>query len=86
MPIVDGWYHVFGRRWERRRLFADDGGRIHFCDDGQATHYFGYNNQGIQNTVSNSVPTQISKVDYDRLDRPVKVTRANKGCSKPNVR
>lgn len=39
----------------------------------------GYNNQGIQNTVSNSVPTQISKVDYDRLDRPVKVTRANKG-------
>jgi REP element-mobilizing transposase RayT len=31
-PIVDGWYHVFGRGLERRAIFGDDGDRRHLLD------------------------------------------------------
>ena len=30
--VSDGWYHVFGRGWERRRIFADDHDRRHFLE------------------------------------------------------
>ena len=30
--IPDGWYHVYGRGWERRAIFRDDGDRRRFLD------------------------------------------------------
>lgn len=30
--VADGWYHVFGRGWERRAIFADDRDCEHFLD------------------------------------------------------
>lgn len=30
--IPDGWYHVFGRGWERRPVFQDDRDRGHFLE------------------------------------------------------
>lgn len=30
--VEGGWYHVFGRGWERRRIFVDDGDREHFLE------------------------------------------------------
>jgi REP element-mobilizing transposase RayT len=30
--IPDGWYHVFGRGWERRDIFRDDRDREHFLE------------------------------------------------------
>jgi REP element-mobilizing transposase RayT len=30
--IPDGWYHVFGRGWDRRAVFADDRDREHFLE------------------------------------------------------
>lgn len=34
MPLVDGWYHVFGRGWERRPIFEGnrDRDREHFLE------------------------------------------------------
>ena len=30
--IPDGWYHVFGRGWERRPIFRDDRDRTRFLE------------------------------------------------------
>ena len=30
--ISDGWYHVFGRGWDRRAIFEDDRDREHFLE------------------------------------------------------
>ena len=30
--VEGGWYHVFGRGWERRRVFGDDRDREHFLE------------------------------------------------------
>jgi hypothetical protein len=30
--VEDGWYHLFGRGWERRAIFADDRDREHFLE------------------------------------------------------
>ena len=30
--IPDGWYHVYGRGWERRAIFRDDRDREHFLE------------------------------------------------------
>jgi REP element-mobilizing transposase RayT len=30
--VNDGWYHVFGRGWERRAIFGDDRDRQHFLE------------------------------------------------------
>ena len=30
--VEDGWYHVFGRGWERRRIFRDERDREHFLE------------------------------------------------------
>ena len=30
--MPDGWYHVFGRGWERRAIFDDDRDRDHFME------------------------------------------------------
>jgi REP element-mobilizing transposase RayT len=32
MPLVDGWYHVFGRGAERREVFAEDADRRHLLE------------------------------------------------------
>ena len=31
-PILDGWYHVFSRGWDRRSVFSDDRDRLHFLE------------------------------------------------------
>jgi putative transposase len=30
--VPDGWYHVFGRGWDRRQVFTDDHDRLHFLE------------------------------------------------------
>jgi putative transposase len=30
--VPDGWYHVFGRGWDRRHIFSDDHDRHHFLE------------------------------------------------------
>ena len=30
--VENGWYHVFGRGWEKRRIFKDERDREHFLE------------------------------------------------------